>query len=178
MQAGARFHVRQHSVWRLRSPASCASRPKRKQLAFQPSSSDAAAEERCCTWAVTFRGGFRVDAVDDERWRLAVDVLGDGELVVLADIGLRVTPGRVTATAVSAWSDPERISALDAHQDLSRAARTLHAAIESSPEFGALVADRDERLEVVVDYESGQALVASSEAGQEAWADGAPLDHS
>jgi hypothetical protein len=46
---------------------------------------------------------------------------------------------------------------------------------DSSHELAELLAGRDIEIDVVVDYETGSILVATSRHGEAAWADGKPL---
>jgi hypothetical protein len=112
-----------------------------------------------------------------KRWDLALELLRDGKPVVVADVVLRLSrPRLVTATARSAWSDPDRIDAADALEDLRRAESVLSEVRRVSPSFRELIAGRDIELEVVVDYSTGSLLVARSRDGGDAfWADASPL---
>jgi hypothetical protein len=124
---------------------------------------------------VPFRGVFRVDEPVGQRWELALDRLRTGERIVIADVALNLSPAGVTVTAVSAWTDPQRITSEAALADIRRAELVLSDLSDSSHELAELFAGRDIEIDVVVDYETGSILVATSRHGETAWADGRPL---
>lgn len=125
---------------------------------------------------MAWRGAFRVDELAGERWVLALDLLRDGEQIVVADVVVSLgVPGVVAATARSAWSDVRLITKEAAAGDLRRAGSVLWQIARSSSEFCELVAGREAELEVVVDYSTGSILVASSRQGHAFWTDGTVL---
>lgn len=125
---------------------------------------------------MAWRGSFQTEDLTGERGALALDLLRDGQPVVVADVVLSLAaPGLVTATARSAWSSASRITSASALNDLARAGSVLAAANQASAPFRQLTNARETELAVVVDYSTGSTLVARSRNGSATWADGRPL---
>jgi hypothetical protein len=118
----------------------------------------------------------RVEELEGERWALALELLSDGQQVIVADVVLTLgRPGLLTATARTGGQRPGEITAAAALADLARAESVLSEVRRSSPEFRELVLGREVELDVVVDLNTTTILVARSRHGHAAWADGSPL---
>lgn len=114
---------------------------------------------------VWHRAYLQVERPEGARWDLALQLLKDGATVVVAGVALRVSNHDLHAIVTSAWADPSLVTDETAGQELSRGSQLVQSLLRTDPQFAAVVADREIKLELVADYETGSLLVACLENG-------------
>lgn len=125
--------------------------------------------------------GFNVDAPTGDRWLVALELLTtpDAETVLYRGIGLwndrersgRPSPRPFTATVQSSWG-MEYVTEASARQDLERARSTLMQLRELSPEFDAIVREREIEYLLLDDYGMGAIHLAILGSRGFHWLDG------
>ena len=121
--------------------------------------------------SVAFRGAFFIDDPEGQRWELGLELLGQGKLIVLRDIGLRLEGESTLAVVIpSSWL-PQNVTDATAREDLQRGRRVVEELICANPEFASLVAEREISYELVDDYDTGYVLLGTpSSSGEVRWA--------
>lgn len=125
--------------------------------------------------------GFDVDAPMGERWHVALELLTtpDAVTVLYRGIGLwndrdrngRPSPRAFTAAVQSSWG-MEYVTEPSARQDLEHARSTLMQLRELSPEFDAIVREREIEYLLLDDYGMGAIHLAILDPRGFHWLDG------
>lgn len=125
--------------------------------------------------------GFNVDAPTGQRWHVALELLTTpgAEIVRYRGIGLwnardrsgRPSPRAFTAAVQSSWG-MEYVTEASARQDLERARSTLMQPRELSPEFDAIVREREIEYLLLDDYGMGAIHLAVLGPRGFRWLDG------
>jgi hypothetical protein len=111
----------------------------------------------------------KVEESSGQRWNLALQLLADGETVILRGVSLTLRPQVLEALVQSTW-DLEHATAETARADIARGERVVGALLESSEEFAKLVGDRTVEYRAIDDYGMGAIWFAELRDGRFQWA--------
>ncbi len=100
-----------------------------------------------------YRFQLRVDEPQGQRFTVGLELLREGELIVLCGMGVRLVESELEIQVRS--TGPASITEATARRDLAFAVRTLSWVEKISPSFRALAADRVRRYLLIDDYHTG-----------------------